>query len=135
MASASRVFALLVRRSGQAVETVPIRRFPFLIGRGPEASLRLEVPGVWDRHLVLDLDSDQRLIAQAQDQALSTVNGERIADRQLRQGDQLGMGGVTCELVLSVAERRSLRLPELVLWSVVISITGVELFLLWRLGW
>lgn len=133
--SASRVFALLVRRPGQSVEAVPLARFPFLIGRSPDAGLRLETPGIWDRHLLLELDPREGVVARAQGQAISLVSGQAIEAHRLRQGEELRLGAVSLELMLAAAPRKSLWAPEALVWFLTLAITAAELILLWRLGW
>lgn len=134
-ASTSRVFALLVRRPGHSVETISLSRFPFLIGRHPDADLRLEIPGIWDRHLLLELDPREGVVARAQNQAISLVEGREIDAHRLRQGEEVRVGPVTLELMLAAAPRKSLYAPEAFVWLLTLGMTAAELLLLWRLGW
>jgi len=94
--------------------------FPWRVGRGKSADLRLEEPGVWDQHLELDLVKAEGFVLTRQGQALATVNGEAFDRRVLRNGDLIEMGALKLRFWLAESRQKGLWLREWVVWGVVI---------------
>lgn len=128
----SRVFTLIVRRPDHGIDAVELDRFPFVIGRSPEASLRLEAPGVWDRHLVFDLDPARGVFAEPGTGASATVGGLPFEHRWVRNGDEFTLGGIRAQVLLSPVRRVSLVQWEIALWGVFAAVAFFQVLMVWR---
>jgi len=116
---------------------VPVDRSPFLIGRGSECALRLEVPGVWERHLTLEVEPGEGLIASAQAGALTRVRGREgeLSRARVRQGEELEVGAAVIRVLLAPVRRRWQGFWEWVLWGTFGVVGLVQVVLLgWLLG-
>ena len=98
--------------------------FPFYIGRAPSAGVRLEEPGVWDRHLELCIDPGKGISIKTQESAHATINGEPFNMAVMRNGDIVELGSVKLRFWLAKAVRRNLAWREWMVWAMV---TGVAL--------
>lgn len=126
------LFTLTVRRPGLSPESIPIERFPFVIGRAASASHRIEAPGVFDQHLIFELDPVRGLEAQAGPGAVVTVGGVPFERHWVRQGDEFMVGQAQVEVLLSPARRKSLALWEVCLWTLFTAVTVTQLVLIWK---
>jgi pSer/pThr/pTyr-binding forkhead associated (FHA) protein len=117
----------------QAGSMTVARRFPFRVGRGAESDLRLEEPGVWDRHLEIAFEPRNGFLAVPRGEALITVNGKPSGAVRLRNGDQIEMGGAVVQFWLGETQQRGFRLREWMVWSTYALVTALELLLIFRL--
>ena len=101
----------------QAGRDIVVRRFPFLIGRGAEATLQLDEPGVWDRHLQIQFQRGAGFTFTAQPDALALINGERAGHGLLRNGDLLELGSARLRFWLARSPQKSLRWREVLTWT------------------
>lgn len=108
------------------------RRFPVPIGRGPDAQLRLEDGGVWDQHLLLELDR-RGFSLKVGPNALARVNGQPVVETPLRNGDTIELGSVKIQFWLSGVQQRGLRLRELASWVAIIGVTAAQIGILYWL--
>ena len=92
------------------------RRFPVQVGRAPEADLRLEEEGVWDRHLAIHLRPPDGFVLSVLPGAVASVNGQPVQEAILRNGDWIGLGAVKMQFGLSPTRHRSLRFREILTW-------------------
>jgi len=106
---------LKVLTGKKAGSTIVARRFPFQIGRGAGANLRLEDAGVWDRHLELSL-TPEGFFLQLETKATAMINGDVIRHQRLRNGDLIELGAVKMQFWLSETRQSSLRLREILSW-------------------
>jgi pSer/pThr/pTyr-binding forkhead associated (FHA) protein len=90
--------------------------FPCLLGRAPAAHLRLDDPGVWDRHLEIELLPGEGFHARLQPPALATLNGAPLADAPLRNGDELELGSVRLRFWLRPARQQTFVVREVLTW-------------------
>lgn len=93
-----------------------VRRFPFRVGRSPESELRLEDAGVWDQHLEFTVRPDEGVMLGASHEAMTLLNGERIEEAILRNGDVIEVGSVKLRFGLSATRQSGLRLRETLTW-------------------
>jgi pSer/pThr/pTyr-binding forkhead associated (FHA) protein len=115
----------------QGITVAPVH-FPFRIGRGADSGLRLDEPGVWDRHLTLDLRWTDGVWLQSDPAALTTLNGHRVEQVRLRNGDLIEAGSVRLRFSLTPARQRGLRWREAFLWSAMVALCLGQVFLIWR---
>jgi pSer/pThr/pTyr-binding forkhead associated (FHA) protein len=93
------------------------RRFPFCIGRAASADLCLEEDGIWDQHLELNLITPEGFVLSAQPNALATVNGQRVEQTLLRNGDLIEIGSLKMRFWLSATRQIGLRFREWLTWG------------------
>jgi hypothetical protein len=126
-------FVLAIQQPGTGFRLASIERTPFVVGRSPSASLRLEGPGIWDQHLTLDVVKGEGLVATVWEGALARIGGVPFTRQALRNGDELSVGDVVLRLQLGAVTRRSLRI-----WGALVCLLGVgvviaEVFVGWLL--
>jgi hypothetical protein len=92
------------------------RRFPFMVGRAPNAGLKLEDPGVWDEHFTIHLGPDAQFEMHSRPGASSYVNGNPLQTRMPRNGDLIKIGAVEMRFGLSPTRQRSFVARELFVW-------------------
>ena len=100
----------------QAGTEMVARRFPFMIGRSPDATLRLNDDGVWYDHLKLEVRLDEGAVMFASREAFTAVNGYPVTEAVLRNGDVIELGSVRIEFGLSPTRQSSLSLRENLTW-------------------
>jgi predicted component of type VI protein secretion system len=110
------VIQLQILSGKQAGSDIAVRRFPFLVGRSPEAQLRLEDPGVWERHLQIEFIRGEGFSFAAQPDALTLVNTEPCRSGMLRNGDLIEMGSIHLRFWLARGRQKTLRGQEMLTW-------------------
>jgi hypothetical protein len=112
-----------------------VRRFPFHVGRAADNDLSVDAAGVWDYHLVLDLQKHEGFTLQTIEQAFATVNDQPQTSVLLRNGDIISFGSSKIQFWLAAPGQRGLRPRELFVWSLIILVTLGQLALIyWLLG-
>lgn len=120
--------------SGQlAGTTLVARRFPFSIGRDEDSDLAMVEPGIWDRHVVIQFESGDGIYAEAQGDALLTVNGGSGKRLRLCNGDRIELGGTAIQFWLSETRQKGLYLSEWLVWVGCALVTATQIFLLLKL--
>jgi predicted component of type VI protein secretion system len=95
---------LVVTRRTAPLTEIPVRRFPFLIGRDPNCHLRPATPLVSARHCAIDYRDDHCLIRDLNSTNGTSLNGQRIqAETELHDGDKLRVGPLKLEVHLETA--------------------------------
>lgn len=107
-------------------ETVA-RRFPFRVGRGAQEQLRIEQPGVWESHFVIERPPGQTVALRALAGAITLVNGERVETVALRNGDVIEAGAARLRFWLSPVNQAGLVLRESLTWLGLVAITAFEI--------
>jgi pSer/pThr/pTyr-binding forkhead associated (FHA) protein len=118
--------------SGKPDSSYLIQHFPCVLGRGPNADLRLEEPGVWDNHLQIELDPDGFLVA-AFPEAHTCVNGEPIQRALLKNGDLIEAGGIKLQFWLAQPRQHRLWLRETATWVALVLLSIGEIGLVYAL--
>ena len=129
----SQVIQLSILNGERAGYECVARRFPFQIGRAPGAHLVLAADGVWDRHLEIRFRTEDGFHLLAQAGALVSVNGQRVEQTRLHNGDLLELGSVKLRFWLAPAAQRSLRFRELLTWLALGALGIFQLVLIYRL--
>jgi pSer/pThr/pTyr-binding forkhead associated (FHA) protein len=112
-----------------------VRRFPFHVGRAMDNDLRLDAPGIWDYHFMLDFRQNEGFTMQTFDEAFATVNDHPQTSAQLRNGDVISFGSVKIQFWLAAPEQRGLRFRELFVWLLLVLVTiGQGLLIYYLLG-
>lgn len=94
-----------------------VRRFPCVVGRSSNADLRVEAPGVWDRHIQLELIPAKGIALSVLPGALASVNGRPSSRELLHNGDLIDLGGAKLQFWLSQTRQRSLKAREILTWA------------------
>jgi pSer/pThr/pTyr-binding forkhead associated (FHA) protein len=85
---------VVTRRTAPCTE-IPVRRFPFLIGRDPKCHLRPATPLVSARHCSIDYRDNRVLIQDLKSTNGTSLNGQMIqAEAELHDGDKLRVGPI-----------------------------------------
>jgi pSer/pThr/pTyr-binding forkhead associated (FHA) protein len=108
-------------------------RFPWLIGRSTTAQLRLEDPGVWERHLEVNLNEPDGFSVSLLPGALATLNGTSFQQARLRNGDLLEVGSVQLQFWLSEVPQKGLRWREALTWLALGVLCLVQILLVYLL--
>jgi pSer/pThr/pTyr-binding forkhead associated (FHA) protein len=106
-------------------------QFPVLIGRSPEADIRISAAGVFEEHARLELASDDenpeaKFYLHAVGQSLVLVNGEQVTTRRLIVGDEVSLGAVRAVISLSPPKQRPLALHESTVWVLLAVVAILE---------
>ena len=110
----------------QAGSEIVARRFPFLVGRGAEADLRLDDAGVWESHLEIDFQPGEGFVFAAQENSMVLLNHERIEKGLLRAGDLIQLGSAQVRFWLAPVRRNSTRFREALTWTALAAIFGLQ---------
>lgn len=111
-----------------------VRHFPFKVGRAAQNDLQLEDDGIWDSHLALDLQRDnRRYVLAVAPNALATVNNQSMETSPLRNGDIISLGSVKLQFWLAAVKQRGLRLHELFVWAILLFVTIAQFILIYWL--
>jgi pSer/pThr/pTyr-binding forkhead associated (FHA) protein len=119
------------KRSGQSV-LVP--RLPWRIGRASANDTQLDDSGVWDRHLELGLDEDDRIVAVVQPPASGLVNGCDFTRQTLRNGDLIELGSAKIRFWLSDPRQFELQWREAIVWAALVGLGFGQIALIYWLG-
>ncbi len=112
------LYQAVARTAGREPVTVPVGSYPFVIGRAAESSLVLDGPGIWPRHLSLDLAPDEGLVVSVEKGAIATLEDRPVERHRLRHGEEMRIGAFRIQFLVSPPARRSLVAWEVALWLV-----------------
>jgi pSer/pThr/pTyr-binding forkhead associated (FHA) protein len=93
-----------------------LESFPAVIGRQAGSHLRLTQPGVWDRHLQIQLVPQEGFTLTVLPGSWALVNGHKLDRAVLRNGDVIEIGSVKLQFWLSPTRQQSMRLRETMTW-------------------
>jgi pSer/pThr/pTyr-binding forkhead associated (FHA) protein len=111
-----------------------VRHFPFRIGRAPQNDLQIEDDGVWDSHLTLELNHENKRITLAvAPNAFAAINNHAVQSAPLRNGDIVSFGSAKIQFWLATVKQKGLRSRELFVWIILIAVTGAQFFLIYWL--
>ena len=126
------VFQVVVRSKGVEPRAFPILQNPWVVGRDAGASLPLEGPGIWERHLTFRSSAEKGFWVEVSDGALALVEGKDFRSHRLQNGDVIELGSFTLSFQLAPIRRRSLAAWSTVLWILLASIGLIQVAcLLW----
>ena len=97
------VRAYLIKPDGQALL---IREPQSVVGRGSDAQVRLDLPGISRHHARITIVNGHATVEDLQSKNGTLVRGERIAEaRTLMSGDELGFGSVRVSFHIASATK------------------------------
>lgn len=100
----------------KAGATVSISKLPFAIGRTAASSLALDESGVWDQHFTISWPKVDELVLTADPKAVTVVNGTKVSQVALREGDLIEAGAVKMRFGFEAVKQNSLFAREMVTW-------------------
>lgn len=114
-----------------AVTAFQADEFPLVIGRSPQAQLRISSAGVFEEHARIDLvrpesGTGERFVIQALGHSLVSVNGAVAASKQLAIGDEVSLGAARLVVSLAPARQGKLGLHESLVWGILLVVVFVE---------
>jgi len=109
------------------------RRFPFRIGRSPDADLRLEEEGIWDSHLAIELRPPEGFVLSVQSTAFASIDSQPVQHAILRNGDIIELGAVKMQFGLAPTRPRSLYFREFLTWIVLALLCLAQIALIYWL--
>jgi pSer/pThr/pTyr-binding forkhead associated (FHA) protein len=118
----------------QAGQSILVPRLPWRIGRASGNDTQLNDSGVWDHHLELGLDEDERIVAIVQPQASGLVNGSGFTRQTLRNGDLIELGSTRFRFWLSDPRQYELRWREICVWASLVCLSLGQIALVYWLG-
>jgi pSer/pThr/pTyr-binding forkhead associated (FHA) protein len=124
---------LTILSGKQAGSSVIVRRFPFCVGRNPDADIRIEDPGIWDKHIELDLRMPDGFVLKVSSDARAIINGEPAKIAVLRNGDLIEIGALKIQFLLSETRQRQLRLREALTWVSIVALCASQFALIYFL--
>jgi predicted component of type VI protein secretion system len=127
------VIQLQLLSGRQAGSETVARHFPFCIGRGPEADLQLDDGGVWDSHLQIEFRRGEGFVFSTNSQAVTLVNGARVENGLLRNGDLIELGAMKLRFWLARSEQKSLRFREALTWAAFCALFAGQIALIYWL--
>ena len=108
----------------------------FLIGRSPQAQLRLDSSGVWEEHARIylaessDKPGQHRYVLEALGQSLVSINGQIVGGKELAIGDEILLGGARLSVSLAPPAQKRLFLQEWFVWCLLLLVVGSEAVLI-----
>lgn len=105
----------VVQSGPQQGQVVRAGSFPFCMGRSRDAHVRIEGPGIWDRHAEVSIQ-DGRCFLQVVGDATASCDGVASSGWSLRNGESFLLGGVRLRFLVSAAAQRSLKPLEWMGW-------------------
>jgi pSer/pThr/pTyr-binding forkhead associated (FHA) protein len=112
---------------------IVIGHFPFSIGRGADADLQLDGPGVWERHVQIEFERGEGFAISTNSQAMTLVNGARVESGLLRNGDLIELGATQMRFWLARSKQKSLRVREALTWTGFFGLFGGQVALIYWL--
>ena len=86
---------------------------------------------MWERHVMIELDDENRFQLRRVSDASVMVNDEPMTKNQsLVNGDVLGLGSVKLQFWLGTVQQRRLSTREAAVWALLAAVTAVQVSLL-----
>jgi pSer/pThr/pTyr-binding forkhead associated (FHA) protein len=100
--------------------------FPYIIGRSTDSDLRVEAPGIFEKHASIHAGENARFVIRAEGESFLLRNGESIRSAQLAPGDEITIGSARLLVSLAPARQKSLSRAEFVLWLLLAGVVNAE---------
>jgi len=128
------VVRLQILSGKQAGQNILVRRFPFHLGRSPQAGLCLTDSGVWDDHCRIEYRPGTGFVLYASAEAPTLINDEPVVpESHLANSAELSLGAVRLRFSLDDPARRRLGVREAVAWLFLAVVLVGQVWLIWWL--
>lgn len=118
------------RFAGQSFD---VADFPCTLGRSAGDGIRIEEPGIWERHLTFTFEAGQGVTVTRHSEAMAVVNDKSIDSHRLQPGDFIDLGALKLRFWLSPVELRREGWRENLLWIIIGLVVVVQIGLLFWL--
>ncbi len=125
---------LHVLNGRKAPASFTTQRLPVTLGRGEACGFRLEDDGVWDQHLEFSVSPPNRIQLRSSAGAFTAVNGQRVQEVILRNGDLIEVGGVQLRFGLAPVRQHSLAWREALTWIALAALALGQVVLIYLLN-
>jgi hypothetical protein len=115
-----------------AGDQVVARHFPFRVGRAPDSDLKLEEPGIWERHFEIGLRVPEFCLSTGKDTFVA-INAQRQTEAVLKNGDVIEAGSVKIRFGLLPNTQPSLTWRESVTWIALVLLSLGQIALIYWL--
>lgn len=122
---------LTVLEAGKSARSGIVSRLPCRIGREAASGFRLEAPGVWEGHAVLELRYGEGFFLRTRPEAPVVIEGRSTTEARLRNGDVIEIGGARVVFALSETRQYSFGLREALTWVAVGVLCGAQVALVY----
>lgn len=113
--------------------TISVSKFPFQVGRTSAAALALDDAGVWDQHFEITWATREALVLQSNSKATTVVNGAKVNDATLREGDVIEAGAVKMRFGFEPVRQKSLMTREMLTWIGLAVLSLAQVALIYQL--
>ncbi len=117
----------------KAGATISISKLPFAVGRTAVSSLALEDSGVWEQHFTISWPTTQSLVLTANPKAITVVNGAKVNETALREGDLIEAGAVKMRFSFEAVRQKSLMTREILTWIALGALSLGQVALIYQL--
>lgn len=118
----------------QAGQIVLVRRFPFVIGRSPDAGLSLAEPGVWDHHCRIEYRAGSGFYLVGTSEVPTLVDELPAgSEHRLLNASLISLGAARLRFTLDDPVPRRLGTREAITWFFLASVIAFEGWLIWWL--
>ena len=128
------VIQLQVLNGRQASTTFTTGCLPVELGRGNACQFRIEDDGVWDQHLIFSVAPPNQIQFLSTPGAFTAVNGQRLVNGILRNGDLIEIGGVQLRFGFAPVRQYSLTWREMLTWLALAALTLGQVALIYLLS-
>jgi pSer/pThr/pTyr-binding forkhead associated (FHA) protein len=117
----------------KAGATITIAKLPFQVGRTQSSGLSLDDAGIWEQHFEITWPSATTLQLQSNSKAVTLVNGTKIKEAELHEGDLIEVGAVKMRFGFGPVRQKSLLTRELLTWIGLAALSLGQIALIYQL--
>ncbi|MGZ4988480.1 MAG: FHA domain-containing protein [Limisphaerales bacterium] len=117
----------------KAGATISVSQFPFQVGRTPASSFALDDAGVWEQHFTISWPTVQSLMLIANPKAVTLINGAKVNESALREGDLIEAGAVKMRFGFEPVRQKSLMTREILTWIGLAALSLGQVALIYQL--
>jgi hypothetical protein len=117
----------------RAGATFSASKLPFQVGRAASSALTLDDAGVWDQHFTITWPASDSLVLAANPKAVTLVNGAKVNEVSLREGDTIEAGAVKMRFGFEPTKQKSLVTREMLTWIALCALSLGQVALIYQL--
>lgn len=128
------VIQLQVLNGRRAPAAFSTRRLPVTLGRGNSCEFQIEDDGVWEQHMVFSVAPPNQIQFRSTPDAFTAVNGQRVREGILSNGDLIEIGGVQLRFGFAPVEQHSVAWREMFTWIALAALALGQVALIYLLN-
>jgi hypothetical protein len=117
----------------KAGATISVPKLPFQVGRAASSTLILDDPAVWDQHFQITWPKADTLVLHSEKKAVTFVNGTKVDESPLREGDLIEAGSVKMRFGFASVKQKSLLTRESLTWLGLAALSLGQVALIYQL--